>query len=220
MRSVNHDLRDELVPAALVGLTHHRWLIPVLAECDTGVGGGCKYVTFLTRLGLSRDSLGRTLAAGIEAGWLKNAVGAGHPLRPEYLLTPRGRELSAHARRVRAELRKLDLEDVGLNKWSLPVLCAVGLSRQKGTRFSEVGRLLPAGTGRAISLALKELEEAALVVRRVEGGYPPVAMYGVQKRARRLLAAARALARAAGVKLAGPRREGGGQAKTRGVIGA
>lgn len=201
----------------LIELTHHRWMLPVLAACDKAEGGGLKYVTFLHRLGISRESLGRTLAAAVDGAWLMHNPGAGHPLRPEYILASRGRAVSADARRLLNTLRRMDVEDVCLRKWSLPVLAAIDLatprvarkdigfvdprSLPKGARFADIGRLLPEATGRALAITLRDLQDADLVEREVFETFPPTTRYALTRRAYRLALGARAMARAAGLRI-------------------
>lgn len=208
----HHHPSEPLGP--LIELTHHRWMLAVLAACERAEGGGLKYVTFLHRLGISRESLGRTLAAGIEGGWLMHNPGAGHPLRPEYILTPRGRAVAAEARRLLNTLRRMGVEEACLRKWSLPVLAAISMANRlnpagigfvdprtvpRGARFADLGRLLPEATGRALALTLRELQEADLLEREVLDTFPPTTRYSLKRRAWRLAYAGRALARAAGL---------------------
>ncbi|MGH2451320.1 MAG: winged helix-turn-helix transcriptional regulator, partial [Candidatus Limnocylindria bacterium] len=74
---------------SISALFHHRWAAPVLAELDRSRGS--RFVTLSNRLALSRESLRRTLTALIDAGLVMKNPGYGHPLRPEYILTERGR---------------------------------------------------------------------------------------------------------------------------------
>ena len=87
--------------------------------------------------------------------------GYGHPLRPEYVLTPRGFRLPACVRLVEA-LQRLDFEDGGLKKWSIPVL--LELAGSVGSRNSRGARDQPAG----VDAGPKELADAGLVERRVQ----------------------------------------------------
>jgi DNA-binding HxlR family transcriptional regulator len=165
----------------LIALFHHRWSAPVLAELART--GGTRFVVLSKALGVGRESLRRTLDALIDLGLVRRNPGYGHPLRPEYLLTPRG---DAAAERCTRLLEVLDGDlDVALKKWSLPVL--VALSRP--SRFSEVRDALPGVTARALALALKELEAAGLVRRQVQETYPPSTVYAATRRAARLRAA-------------------------------
>lgn len=198
--------------AVLAQLTHHRWALPALGLCERAENHGLKHVTFLHRLGVSRDSLGRTLQALLAGGWMAHNPGPGHPLRPEYVLTAAGKRIAPHARRIVDSLRRLDAQDRGLNKWALPVLAALASSPARRARFSDLARVLNAGeragasgapgaSARALALALRELEDEGLIERRVLDTYPPTSRYALTRRSLRLAAAAHALAIDAGVRL-------------------
>jgi len=148
-------------------------------------------VTLVHRLGLSRDSLARTLGAAIEAGWVVRNPGHGHPMRPEYVPTPAGRALAPAARRVLRRLRALGADDVGRNKWSLPVVYALCGGED---RFSALKGGLHGITPRALTEALKALEKAGLLEREVVESYPPTVRYRLTAAGRSLCAPLRALA--------------------------
>jgi DNA-binding HxlR family transcriptional regulator len=177
-------------PASLSTLFHHRWFVPILVELAQSEGA--KFVTLKHRLGISRDSLQRTLRALIKSRLVMRNPGYGHPLRPEYILTPRGQQLARRGAPVVTLLRRLDLEQIGLKKWCMPLLAAL---ESGSSRFSEIKNALPGVTGRALTLALKELKTAGLIVRNVIDSYPPIAHY-------KLTAAARPL-----IRVLGPMRE-------------
>jgi DNA-binding HxlR family transcriptional regulator len=131
------------------------------------------------------ESLRRTLTYLQDERLVARNPGYGHPLRPEYVLTASGRAVAPRAQRlVRAIAGR---EDVGLKKWSLPVLAQLTEPR----RFSELRAALPV-TARALALALAELESAGLVRRSVTEDRPPQTRYEVTDG--ELVAAARALA--------------------------
>jgi DNA-binding HxlR family transcriptional regulator len=148
---------------------------------------GSRFATLTGRLGVTGESLRRTLAYLVEEALIERNPGYGHPLRPEYVLTRSGRIVGPHARRLVDELA--GHEDVALKKWSLPVLAEL----QEPRRFSELRATLPAGS-RALALALKDLEAARLVRRRVTEEYPPQVRYEATRTARRIVDAARELA--------------------------
>lgn len=162
----------------LIALCHHRWSPPVLAEL--GRTRGARFVVLMNRLGVGRASLQRALAALIELGLVRRNPGYGHPLRPEYVLTPEGEEAAARCARLLAAVD--GKAGVLLRKWSLPVLAAL----RGNTRFSELREALPGITARALALALKDLERAGLVTRRVEETYPPSTVYAATAEAARL----------------------------------
>src|SRR3546814_8449157 len=83
-------------PDPLLGqLPGHRWLVPLLAVLASRKGA--RVVELIHRLGLSRDSLTRTLQAAAALGWVRRNPGHGHPLRPEYILTEAGSAAAARA---------------------------------------------------------------------------------------------------------------------------
>ncbi len=162
-------------------LFHHRWAVPVLAELHRSRGG--KFVTLVNRLRMSRDSARHTLAALIRQGWVMRNPGHGHPMRPEYLLTPAGARLGPWCAKVMRVLTARGIEDVALRKWSIPIALALQRGKQ---RFSEMKSFLPGLTSRALTLALKELQSAGLVERNVTLAYPPATYYALTARARGL----------------------------------
>jgi DNA-binding HxlR family transcriptional regulator len=172
---------------SIPALLHHRWAVPTLAEL--GRSGGSRFVPLVHALGASREGLRRTLDSLIDAGLVMRNPGYGHPLRPEYGLTKRGRKVAPHCARLVDALRRAGLEDVGLRKWSVAVLLALGRER----RFAELRTLLGA-TPRALTLALKELVRVGLVERRVHNGFPPSTSYRVTQSGRGLRRSGAALA--------------------------
>ncbi len=134
--------------STLVALFHNRWSVPILAELHRQRGS--RFVTLARTLGMSRESLRRTLAALIESGLVGRNPGYGHPLRPEYVL-------------------------------SMPVVHALS---EGPLRFSELRDRLEGISPRALTLALKELEAAGVVERRVTNDYPPATSYRLAPDAR------------------------------------
>jgi DNA-binding HxlR family transcriptional regulator len=170
-------------------LSRHRWALPILAHLnDTS---GSRFVPLAHELGLSRDALRQTLSALIDAELVMRNPGYGHPLRPEYVLTPGGRRVAPICAAVLRALRHAGAEEVGLKKWSLPILAAL----TSELRYGEVRRIVGA-TPRALTLALKELVGSGLVERRVHDGFPPSTSYRITGRSRTLRRQATRLAEA------------------------
>lgn len=162
-------------------LFHRRWAVPILAELQRSAGA--KFVTLVNRLGVSRDSLSQTLDDLIERGLVTRNPGYGHPLRPEYILTPAGAALAPSCLSLVRTLDELQAGDAALRKWSMPIVYAL---RTGPRRFSELKLLLPGITPRALTQTLKELLERALIARRVVDGYPPTSVYRITARGRAL----------------------------------
>jgi DNA-binding HxlR family transcriptional regulator len=182
--------------AEVIGLFHHRWTAPVLAELDRT--GGTRAVSLMRRLDVGRDSLGRTLDALIGLGLVRRNPGYGHPLRPEYLLTERGAAVAPACRALLDGLRALELESVGLNKWSVPLLMALSTGGEpRARRFSELREELPGISPRALTLALKSLTDARVIERTVLDTFPPATRYSLAGRGRELGPAVRRMLAAA-----------------------
>jgi DNA-binding HxlR family transcriptional regulator len=166
----------------LADLCHHRWAIPVVAELH--LRKGAKFVTLRNVLGVSPDSLRRTLEALAERGLVERNPGYGHPMRPEWILTMAGRRLGPPCVAVHRGSRRLGIDGAAARKWTLPVLLAL---RGGVARFSEVERALPAVTARALTRTLRDMEAAGMVRREVLPSRPPAVTYRVETRARSLL---------------------------------
>lgn len=175
--------------ARLLLLFHHRWNLPVLAELHRT--SGTRFVVLLNRLGISRDSLTHTLSALIRARWVRRNPGYGHPLRPEYILTKSGSRVAPHCQAVHDELQRRQAEEIGLRKWSMPAVLAIAQGME---HFVEIKDALPGITARALSLVLRDLQNAALVDRIVIDEYPPTTRYRLNPAARPLSASISKLA--------------------------
>jgi DNA-binding HxlR family transcriptional regulator len=157
---------------SLIRLFHHRWAAPALALLADREG--VRFVELQRTLEVGRESLRNALDALLDLGYVRRNVGYGHPLRPEYLITPAGREAAGLARRVaRASAR-----ETLLRKWSVPALAELREER----RFSELRAALPGITPRALALALRDLETARLVHRDVLPTRPPSTVYRATRR--------------------------------------
>ena len=141
----------------LLALVHFRWALPILAELHRN--NGCKFVTLVMRLKLSKDALSRTLTALIEQGLVMRNPGYGHPLRPEYILTTAGQQIGMQVLELMQTLERLEVTDVALKKWSLPILVIL----QDHKRFTDMIERLPGLTTRALAISLRELEQAKLL---------------------------------------------------------
>lgn len=167
-------------------LTAGRWLVPLLAH--VGAARGSRFAAMLEQLGLSRSVLAASLTALQEAGWLIRNPGHGHPLRPEYVLTPAGEPVAAFCQGVMAQRERLGLAPGQLPRWSLPLI--VRLDAEKA-RFTALRDALRPVTPRALSLTLKQMLQVDLVDRALADEFPPIAIYGLTGRGRDLAAAMR-----------------------------
>lgn len=153
-------------------LVRHRWMIPVLAELERL--DGAKFVTLVQALGAGRSAVREALDALIALGLAARNPGYGHPLRPEYLLTDRGRALSSACLELADAVREVGGDNEAYRKWTLPIVRGLA---DGADRFGELREGLDGVTPRALSLALKRLVASGLVEREVDDGYPPVSRY-------------------------------------------
>jgi DNA-binding HxlR family transcriptional regulator len=165
--------------SSISALSRYRWTLPILAQLTRT--GGSRFVPLAAQLGLSRDALRQTLDALIDLGLVMPNPGYGHPTRPEYILTERGRHLAPASAHLVEYVRRRGLADVALKKWSLPTVALLTGEH----RYGELRRTTGA-TPRALTLALKDLVAAGVVERRVYDGFPPSSTYRLTARGRAL----------------------------------
>ena len=180
--------------SALAAITHRRWAGPVLGalgDPETARTGGARLGALAARFGAARDPIRDAVATLETLGLVQRNPGHGHPLRPEIVLTERGRRLAPGFAELDIRLADLGVVDLGRRKWTLPVL---GVVVEGPARFACVARALRPATDRAVSQALTGLVEGALVERSVAHGAPPRWDYGVTDRARPLAELVRELA--------------------------
>ncbi|MEX0782458.1 MAG: winged helix-turn-helix transcriptional regulator [Dehalococcoidia bacterium] len=145
---------------------------------------GARFVTLLNRTGASRDTLSDTLSHLIEEGVVAKNPGYGHPLRPEYTLTPFGESLGAPCIKATEVMPALGIVDAALKKWPMLVLVAIA---RGGSRFGEIKELLPGITPRALTGALRDLQASGLAERTITEAWPPHTVYELTALAREAL---------------------------------
>lgn len=166
----------------LIGLVHHRWNIPVVAELYRH--SGSKFVTMVNYLGISRASLSTSLADLVDRGLVIKNTGYGHPMRPEYLLTKDGESIGGQCQALTRIVRQGDEADLAFRKWTLPLVAAIG---DETRRFNELRSLLVDATPRAIAIGLKSLLQHRWASRSLIDEYPPTAGYRLMHKGQRVL---------------------------------
>lgn len=162
-----------------------RWCVPILATLERH--DGAKLVTLCHELQAHQSAVRDAVDHLIKLGWVRRNTGYGHPLRPEYLLSARGERIAPACRRLDSALTSMNLREVGLRRWSVPVLGAV--AHLDPARFAGIGQSLGPITARALSAALKDLAASTLIERHVLAGFPPRTEYRPTIRADELLPA-------------------------------
>ncbi|SPJ27574.1 winged helix-turn-helix transcriptional regulator [Falsiruegeria mediterranea] len=154
----------------LVNITSRAWALPILAHLHDGVPG--RQAPLLSATGASRTAFAQSLAHLIEIALLERNPGHGHPLRPEFRLTPEGEIAAQLAHRVHA----VPGEHKALlrRSWTLPILTTLN----RPSRFNVVKHQLGRITDRALSQSLQTLEEHDWISRTVDGtSRPPHSIY-------------------------------------------
>lgn len=155
--------------------------MPILAEMQAEAG--CRVASLTHRLEAGRQPVRDAIGALVELGLVQENPGYGHPLRPEYILTRRGERVGPACEALMESLHAAGAVEVGLRKWSVATVAAVGLG---AARFTDVARALRHATDRAVSQALGSLDDAGLIVREVVDGHPPAPEYLLSARGRRV----------------------------------
>jgi DNA-binding HxlR family transcriptional regulator len=168
-------------PHAFNQVFARRWAVPILARLADS--GGCKFVTLSHDLGGSRSALMASLGLLDELGLVKPNSGLGHPMRPEYLLTSRGELVSHPSAALIHALKRASAIEVGLKKWSMPTIHAISAGAD---RFGNIVQSLGRATDRAVSLALNDMNNAALIGRVLRDGSPPHHVYTLSRSAKKL----------------------------------
>lgn len=157
--------------ALLVNITSRAWALPILSNLHEGVAG--RQAPLLAATGASRTAFAQSLDHLIAIGLLERNPGHGHPLRPEFRLTPHGKTAAAIANKIKNVSGDED-QDLLRRSWTLPVLTSLHAPRH----FNEIKRSLHTITDRALSQSLKSMEVRNWVCRSVdEAARPPRSIY-------------------------------------------
>ena len=156
---------------AFVNLTSRAWALPILAKLFEGVPG--RQAPMLVATGARRTAFGQSMAHLIDLGLIERNPGHGHPLRPEFRLTPQGRDAAKIAHGILG-VPGAGAQDVLRRAWTVPILAVLGRPQQ----FSQIKRRLTTISDRALSQSLQGMEEVAWVQRRVDADLrPPRPLY-------------------------------------------
>jgi len=146
---------------SLVKLTSRAWSLNILTLMHEGMPG--RQAPLLAATSASRTSFASSLDHLVELGFLERNPGHGHPLRPEFRLTPQGVEAAAIASRIVKAVPD-DREFALLRRsWTVPILALTASPR----RFSIIKSYLAPITDRALSTSLHQLEEREWLRREI-----------------------------------------------------
>lgn len=155
----------------LVNITSRAWALPILSSLHDGIPG--RQAPLLTATGASRTAFAQSMAHLVEIGLLERNPGHGHPLRPEFRLTPLGTRAAAIASSIRGVTKDGD-QDLLRRSWTLPILTSLN----RPNHFNQIKRGLRTISDRALSHNLRSLEERHWVHRGVDqSSRPPRSFY-------------------------------------------
>lgn len=152
----------------LVKITSRAWSLSILALMHTGTPG--RQASLLSASGAGRTALSQSLAHLINLDLLERNSGHGHPLRPEYRLTPKGVEVAAIANRIKGAALQSCERALLRRAWAIPVLVVSKSPRY----FTDIKRELMPITDRALSQSLKQLQAHHWIQRKVDTAVRPL----------------------------------------------
>jgi len=155
----------------LVNIASRAWAFPILWSLHNGTAG--RQAPLLVATGAGRTAFTQSMDHLVEIGMTERNPGHGHPLRPEFRLTKKGKEVAAIANQIKTAVDDSEHEVIR-RAWTLPILAELKAPRH----FNELKRHLPSITDRALSQALKSMEELDWVNRTVDvSSRPPRTAY-------------------------------------------
>ncbi len=146
----------------LVKLTSRAWSLNILALLHAGVPG--RQAPLLSATSASRTAFAASLTHLADLCLIEKNPGHGHPLRPEFRLTPTGVRAAEIASRIITATRDKDETRLIRKNWTVPVLALTDTPH----RFSAIKSGLTIITDRALSSALHQLEEQDWIRRDID----------------------------------------------------
>ena len=155
----------------LVNITSRAWALPILSNMHNGIAG--RQAALLTATGASRTAFAQSLGHLVKIGLLEPNPGHGHPLRPEFRLTPLGIKAAKIADKVQNATGPEEQDLLRLS-WTLPILTSL----HSPSHFNDIKRDLLTITDRALSQSLKSMEKRNWAFRSVSNNVrPPRSIY-------------------------------------------
>ncbi|MCE7999428.1 MAG: transcriptional regulator [Rhodobiaceae bacterium] len=146
----------------LVNITSKAWSLKILSLLQSGTPG--RQAPLLAATKASRSSFASSMEHLVQLGLLERNPGHGHPLRPEFRLTPSGKRAAVIAGRVMENVLDEDAFVVIRRSWAVPILAVTDVP----ARFSHIKSELGGISDRALSQSLFVLEERAWLKREID----------------------------------------------------
>lgn len=145
----------------LVNISAKAWALKILALLDSGVPG--RQAPLLAATNASRPAFAASLKHLVDLKLLEKNPGHGHPLRPEFRLTPQGEVAASMASQIINAAPDGEAFAIVKRSWSVPILVIAGTP----TRYSTIKYGLGKITDRALSQSLYFLEQRDWLERTI-----------------------------------------------------
>ena len=162
----------------IVNIASRAWALPVLAALHDGVPG--RQSRLIGATGASRTAFGQSLEHLIACDLLERNPGHGHPLRPEFRLTPAGKQMAQKASQIMAAT-PAPQHKILRRSWTLPVLTTLHEPQHFGLIKAQLGTI----SDRALAQSLRVMEDHNWLARHVSADLrPPRPIYVAQNTGR------------------------------------
>lgn len=156
----------------LVKVTSRAWSLNILSLMHSGIAA--RQATLLSASGAGRTAFVQSMHHLIDLGLLERNPGHGHPLRPEYRLTPAGAEAAILADKIQNAAPETSNHALLRRAWTIPVLGVIHQPRY----FKDIKKDLVSISDRALSQSLKHLQTQRWITRDVNTTiHPPRPLY-------------------------------------------
>ncbi|WP_282607823.1 winged helix-turn-helix transcriptional regulator [Pelagibius sp. Alg239-R121] len=146
----------------LVKVTSRAWSLNILALMYAGITG--RQAPLLSASQASRTAFSASLVHLTDLDLLERNPGHGHPLRPEYRLTPKGAEIAKIAGKIADAVPGSAETAILRRSWTIPILAVTGRPRH----FTEIKSKLLSVTDRALSQSLYQLHDREWLRRDID----------------------------------------------------
>ena len=151
----------------LVKITSRAWSLEILALLYMGTPG--RQASLISASGAGRTALAQSLRHLTDFGLLERNPGHGHPLRPEFRLTPKGVEAAIFSEKMRRVVPEQHDRITLRRAWTVPILAV----SQDPRHFTDIKTHLGVITDRALSQSIKQLQKKYWLQRIVDPSVIP-----------------------------------------------
>lgn len=164
-----------------VQLCKYKWSIPILSILNDKDGIG--FNVLARDLQISKDTLNQTLKILTRDGYIERKNSLKTTQGIEIQLTTQGKRIAPSCGYFLNQSSRLRIHKVEALHWNLPIIAVLNEADYK---FSDLKKTLNGITSRALTLALKNLLQENLILRRVKTTFPVTVKYSITEKGKRL----------------------------------